>query len=609
MVMKRLSLALSAILAFACVCIADEITIDGEKFKNVEIRESNTRYYIEIPSQGRTISIGKEEIDPADVVIVDEDTYVPPDEVRSSVPVGEGERLMGGASSLFISSLTANEDRLEVNALVLRAGENMIALCSMDTGAIDRRFFDNVVRQLRLKRSAIDQDNLMLAATHTYASALHVIQGPLEEVLFGDFSQEEFEYGATRVSDAIVTAEQNLKPVRIRFAQGKVDGFTYNHAIRDVPLANQMLVAVIETDDGAPLAYVVNFAAQPNFLQNKGLGPGRDFPGGLAAAIRSDYGAGNLPVLFLNGACGNVRPEAPGGGDPVQRAFITGKALGQEALRLIKENASEPDNMVTIRSRTRVDVQMPPHMLEKFIPKTTILQDFWIGDTVLLSLPGEPSSGIGEELRAKAQEKGGKYVFLVGCAADYTGFHTTVREYFESREEATLSFYGPLVVCWYLDNHLPAPVLKASEPWKYSKMVAAHREAFEQAREKAKVNAESIRVHWEEMDQKLTKLHEPLKNLGDLAPEAEKILKKVPSKEAIEIGKQYGAYFVRHEKAHLNDEERVVLMGIADGAKLPFDSIMLLQFMATPEGGLPDEAKAIMDYLKVKGVDFLSEYP
>ncbi|MDQ1255534.1 MAG: hypothetical protein QG656_126 [Candidatus Hydrogenedentes bacterium] len=587
------------------VCVADSIVLEGKSYNNVKIRESSTRYYIEIVSQGRSISVPKDQVD-ASTVVIDEDVYDPDKMAGQQVQQVEGAEapLYAGASTLYVSTVTENNDRLEINALVLRSGDVRIAICSIDTCVVGKTFRDDVVQKLRVKRSEIGDENLMISATRAASGAFQcLIQGPIEETMFGDYSDDEFEYGAGRAVDAILTAEQNMRPARIRFGQGEAPGLTKNHALPDQPVDPTLLMAYVEDRDGNPLAYLVNYAAQPDFLREKGFKTGRDFPGGLATEIRRFCGAENIPVLFLNGAMGGVLPESPSGNTPAEKAFFMGKALAEVVLHL--QQQSEPTETLTISHRTR-NVDMPPHMLTKFIPHQVLLQDFWIGDVVFLSLPGEPTPPIGVELRKKAIAQGAKYAFLVGAANDYSAIHTDVNAYFKSEIEATLSFYGPLVISWYLDQHMPAPVLKPSEPWIYCSMIADNRQVFETAREKARIDSETIRNQWAQMDETLEKLQSILRRIGQLPIEAMKILEKVPPSDAIDIGKQYAAYYVRHEKASFTDKDWVTLMGAADGAQLPFDAIMMLQFMFNP-AGLPKEAAAIFDLLEVKGIDFLGK--
>lgn len=57
---------------FSGVCGADAITIDGVRYDGVYVRESDSRYYVQIPSSGQTISAPKPRVDVAQVIITED---------------------------------------------------------------------------------------------------------------------------------------------------------------------------------------------------------------------------------------------------------------------------------------------------------------------------------------------------------------------------------------------------------------------------------------------------------------------------------------------------------------------------------------------------------
>lgn len=613
--LKRLAGFAAAIMVLgAAAARADSVTVreEGEwnVYNNVEVHQNQNsgRYYIKVTTQGRVISAMPEDVKD---VVYEEDTWDPDGGQTGPAGPVEGNTgpLYAGAATFFVSAVTATEERLEINALVLRAGEQYMAFCTLDTAAVNQEFFNTVGSRLGTRRSKIMRENLMLSATRTETGAFNndqggIMRGVIEEVMFGEFSQELFDYAASRVTGAICAAEQNMRPATVRFATGKTSNLSKNTAISSDPVDETLTVAFFEGRDGSPLAYVVNWAAQPEIIRRHvklgdEIPQSRDFIGPLATRLRDASGADDVPVLFINGAEGDVEPKTPGG-TPEERIVHVGKGVAQTVLE-IQDNGT-PINEVTLTCQTR-NVAMPPHLMKIFIPSETVLQEFWINDAVFLSMPGDVSSSIGMALRRKARDKGAQHVFLCGLTADYTGWHTDVKQFFESRDEATLSFYGPLVVSWYLDQHLPAAVIKASEPWEDSEMIRQHREVFERARQRARLNAETIRMRWEGLDSELTRKAGILRFLKPLPPEAEKILKKAPPEKAMDIGKQYAAYYVRYQQ-EFTDEEKTILTGVADGANLPFDAIALTQWLFEPSQ-IPDEAKPLLSSLNIEGMNFL----
>jgi hypothetical protein len=65
----RAVFGMGAALLAAAVCCADSITVDGKAFQNVLIRESESMYYVQLPSDGSVFSVPKSEIQAGDVSI------------------------------------------------------------------------------------------------------------------------------------------------------------------------------------------------------------------------------------------------------------------------------------------------------------------------------------------------------------------------------------------------------------------------------------------------------------------------------------------------------------------------------------------------------------
>lgn len=60
---------LPAVLGLCCVSWADTITVDGVRYEHVIVRESGTRYYIQLPQEGRAFSVSKARVAAEDVVL------------------------------------------------------------------------------------------------------------------------------------------------------------------------------------------------------------------------------------------------------------------------------------------------------------------------------------------------------------------------------------------------------------------------------------------------------------------------------------------------------------------------------------------------------------
>lgn len=65
----RVFMLLVALACAAGAVLADAIVVDGVAYKNVYIRESDSRYYIQLPKDGRSFSVAMDRVAPTDVFI------------------------------------------------------------------------------------------------------------------------------------------------------------------------------------------------------------------------------------------------------------------------------------------------------------------------------------------------------------------------------------------------------------------------------------------------------------------------------------------------------------------------------------------------------------
>ncbi|MBW1808567.1 MAG: neutral/alkaline non-lysosomal ceramidase N-terminal domain-containing protein [Deltaproteobacteria bacterium] len=456
-------------------------------------------------------------------------------------------QIEAGASTVVFSDRTPNDDFLELNALVLRAGEDCIAFCTVDAMGVGSRLIDEVDERLSQVGSAIGRDNLMIAASHTHSGGFHGIQeGLVHEMVLGTFSQEKLDQAADLVAQVVMDAEQALQPARFYLGEGSAPEFNSNRAFFDGFADPAMVVLYIESLDSEPLAWLINYAAHPTILYaDNAPRPGRDFPGGLASTLRDESGL-ELPVLFVNAAAGNVQPEPPDAPSYTQQAFQMGQGLAEIAIGII--DGQEAQSMARLRHETRVR-PLPMAISGSLIPTQTAVWEFGLGDSVFLSMPGEACSQVGRALREFARKNGAGTVLLCGYVNDYLGYHPDESEYFLASYESMMCMYGPLMTCWYIESHFGDDRL----PWDCSGILAANRKVFERAIGEGQADRQIIEAAWAEEFAKLTD-------------------------ESEVIGMHIRAFAARMDMKGLSDEERALLMGIAEGADIAFDIVMLLQY-------------------------------
>jgi hypothetical protein len=113
----------------------------------------------------------------------------------------------------------------------------------------------------------------------------------------------------------------------------------------------EVVVVRIETDDGQPLAALVNYACHGVCLSGKWRGISSDFPGPMRDVVESVTGAKSL---YLQGATGNMNPAAMG--DDHRNARSTGVKLAGEVLKVWESIVpAEASGLATAAER----VQLP----------------------------------------------------------------------------------------------------------------------------------------------------------------------------------------------------------------------------------------------------------
>ena len=74
--MQRVSIALLLAALILCpAAIADDITIDGKQYTEVYVREGGSLYYVQVPDDGKVLTVQKTQVSPADLTISEDAAY------------------------------------------------------------------------------------------------------------------------------------------------------------------------------------------------------------------------------------------------------------------------------------------------------------------------------------------------------------------------------------------------------------------------------------------------------------------------------------------------------------------------------------------------------
>jgi len=193
-------------------------------------------------------------------------------------------------------------DDLHARALVLDDGATKVALISVEVIGFNGSFANELRAQVQ-QRTGIPACNVVLAATHTHC-------GPVTFNHFfnpGQTLDQAYMQQLSRgILESVDQAVTSLRKGRIRSGLVRADGIAVNRRTADgKPVDSYAGVLLAEALDGTPLAMSVSFSCHPTTLGPNTLDITADFPYYAIKRLREGLGQ-RAEVLFFNGAEGNV---------------------------------------------------------------------------------------------------------------------------------------------------------------------------------------------------------------------------------------------------------------------------------------------------------------
>jgi hypothetical protein len=235
-------------------------------------------------------------------------------------------------------------DSLEINGILLRDGDVSALVLSIDALYVGNRLLRSIERQL--ERSGLDDCLIFAAASHThYAPTLDAtkpVLGPLDEQYVAYVEERTSAFverlvncaaEGARLCYGVGSAAHAVNRRRLGWhLMGGLPRRTV--AMRANPSGpNDQTIHVVRLDgeDGQPLAILWSYACHPVAFP-RSLEVSAEFPGVVRGALRAQFGS-DLPVLFLQGFSGDLRPPAfiPAGRHPKRRIadLLRGSRLGR----------------------------------------------------------------------------------------------------------------------------------------------------------------------------------------------------------------------------------------------------------------------------------------
>lgn len=410
--------------------------------------------------------------------------------------------------------------RLYANAFVLDDGRETVAIVHADLGGIPGELHEAVALRLADAGVPIPRARLLVSATHTHGGPGGIFPSPAYAFLGGDaFDPRTFTLVADQVALAVREAWERREPATLAIGEADLAGASRNrareahvegHAHDGDHVKETARVLRLDALDGRPLGAIVNFAAHGTIVDhddllftgdNQGVAS-RMLARGIASASGRDER--DVVVAHVNGAQGDVSPVGDGNGffervEDAGRRQATPLLAAWEALAGAGTSRVDVAADLTwvcfcgqeVQDGERISVvpvlgsgehqtaepplQVPGHGAKKpyvvgapgVLPAVVSVQAMRVGDYVMVTMPGEASVALGEEIeRRVAALSPGLTVDLVGLGNDYVSYMSTLPEYDYQDYEGSFNLYGRMTGPLFRDSlvGLAGAVLSGEEP-------------------------------------------------------------------------------------------------------------------------------------------------
>ena len=213
---------------------------------------------------------------------------------------------------------TGTNDPIFHKIVIMDDGTTQFVLISSDICLISPAEYEKVASRIQ-KLYGIDPVNVWWTMTHTH-SAPEVGPPGMYAIYLADRLVEippaYTEMFEQKLIDGIKEAKEKLAPARLAagwgFSQANInrraldiDGKASLGLNPDGPVDRKIGLIRIDKEDGTPMALIANYAIHGTVLGSENTLVSGDAPGIVAEYVEEKIGA---PVLFVNGAAGNLAP-------------------------------------------------------------------------------------------------------------------------------------------------------------------------------------------------------------------------------------------------------------------------------------------------------------
>ena len=349
-------------------------------------------------------------------------------QVEITPPVGTP---LAGYGDRQGKSSTGVHDPLMAQALVLQAGDQKYVFLTADFFLMRRRMFQDIGRTVE-EKLGIPREHVLASASHSHCTSGGMF--PELSLLGGKVRTGLYEDTLARMVSAIEEADGRLAPARIGFGTGDATGYSNNRVTDGGPVDPDLRVMRVDAASGGAMAVLFNFSAHPTILGGSVMEFSSDFVGPARAKIQDAFPG--AVAMYANGIQGNQSPACPGDcGGGFDKVKNGGGGLGDIAVSVAQAVDMNDSVPVTFVSREII--------LQPEVDVRVTMDALRIGDTALLTIPGEMFVELAQPVKEQAGKMGFKNLFLLGLTNDGIGYLVTPEAYEQRVYESTFALFGP----------------------------------------------------------------------------------------------------------------------------------------------------------------------
>ncbi len=197
---------------------------------------------------------------------------------------------------------------LFVRAVALHDGADTVVLVGSDM----LQTLPNLLEAVEARVSAatsLTNNNIFYTRSHTHGGPGGLAPGFAAKLSYGPYAPEYFEVLTKAFAEAIIEAASTMAPARLAHGAADAPEYIRNRARPDGPTDSTLHIAFVERISDQKRIYLARYSAHCTAYGEEMLLFHNDYAGAFQRAVRERT---EMPLLFMGGAVGAMRPHPPG---------------------------------------------------------------------------------------------------------------------------------------------------------------------------------------------------------------------------------------------------------------------------------------------------------